>query len=89
MINPKVWATGVSAITLFDPDRSIGSAMIIAAAYGVIGLLSNVIWAWTGTVLRGWLSIGRRLRLFDVTASVLLVASLYPAIHHVRDIFQK
>lgn len=88
VINPKVWATGVSAITLFDPDRSIGAAMIIAAAYGVIGLLSNVIWAWTGTVLRGWLSIGRRLRFFNVTASGLLVASLYPAVHHVRDIFQ-
>jgi len=47
-----------------------------------------MIWAWMGTVLRGWLSVGRRLRLFNVTISILLIASLYPAVHQLWGTFR-
>jgi threonine/homoserine/homoserine lactone efflux protein len=38
------------------------------------------VWAATGTALRHWLSDARRLRAFNITMALLLVASLYPMI---------
>ncbi|MEJ2625899.1 MAG: LysE family translocator [Pseudolabrys sp.] len=81
-VNPKVWATGLSAIALFSPERSFGSVMGIALAFAAIGLASNAIWTWMGTVLRLWLTVGNRLRVFNVAMALLLVASLYPVLAH-------
>jgi threonine/homoserine/homoserine lactone efflux protein len=81
-VNPKVWATGLSAITLYAPEHSPLSVMLVAAAFAVIGLASNAVWTWMGTVLRRWLSVGHRLRMFNVIMATLLVASLYPVFFH-------
>ncbi len=77
-VNPKVWATGLSAIALFAPDRSLPSVLAVGVAFAVIGLAANATWTWMGTVLRLWLTVGRRLRIFNITMAILLVASLYP-----------
>lgn len=79
-VNPKVWATSLSAITLFAPERVLVSVMLVALAFAVIGFASNTIWAWMGTVLQRWLTVGRRLQLFNAIMAVLLVASLYPVL---------
>lgn len=81
-VNPKVWATGLSAITLFAPERSFASVFVIAMAFAIIGMASNAIWTWTGTALRCWLTVGYRLRVFNGTMALLLVASLYPVLFH-------
>lgn len=81
-VNPKVWATGLSATSLFSPDRSFASVMLVALAFGMIGLISNAIWTWMGTVFRHWLTVGHRLLVFNVTMALLLVGSLYPVLFH-------
>ncbi|MCQ6255349.1 LysE family translocator [Pseudomonas sp. Q11] len=78
-VNPKIWATGFSAITLFAADRMLTSVILVAMAFAVIGLASNAIWTGLGTALRHWLS-GVRLRAFNIAMALLLVGSLYPVL---------
>ena len=79
-VNPKVLALGLSAVTLYAPDHSFGSVALVAGTFAVIGFLANSIWAWAGTVLRRWLSNRTRLRVFNGTMALLLIASLYPVL---------
>lgn len=77
-VNPKVWGLGLTAITLYAPEKSLTSVAVIAFTFGAVGLSSNSLWAWSGMALRDWLSDGNRLRIFNITMAILLVASLYP-----------
>jgi threonine/homoserine/homoserine lactone efflux protein len=75
-VNPKIWATGFSAVTLFATDRLPTSIILVAMVFAVIGLASNAVWAGLGTALRHCMP-GVRLRVFNITAALLLVISLY------------
>lgn len=79
-VNPKSWAMGLSAITLYAPDRSPLSVAIIASAFALVCFPAISIWAWLGTVVRQWLSNKVRLRIFNIAMAVLLVGSLYPVL---------
>lgn len=79
-VNPKAWAMGLSAITLYAPDRSLLSIMLVAAAFALVCFPAISIWAWLGTVVRQWLSSARRRRAFNIAMAALLVASLYPVL---------
>ncbi len=79
-VNPKVWATGLSAITLYAPDTSFSSITLVAGILAAAGLSSNSLWAWIGTFVSSWLSTGTRLRVFNISMALLLIASLYPAL---------
>lgn len=79
-VNPKAWAMGLSAITLYAPDRSFVSIAIVAGAFAFVCFPANSVWAWVGTMVRRWLSNARRLRAFNVTMALLLISSLYPVL---------
>lgn len=79
-VNPKAWTMCLSAITLYAPDRSLLSVAIVAGAFALVCLPAISVWAWFGTVVRQWLSNTTRLRAFNITMAVLLVASLYPVL---------
>ncbi|MEO1952737.1 LysE family transporter [Thioclava sp.] len=79
-VNPKAWAMCLSAITLYAPDRSLLSVAIVAGAFALVSFPAISVWAWLGTVVRQWLSNATRLRVFNITMSALLVASLYPVL---------
>ncbi|MEN3793401.1 LysE family translocator [Fulvimarina sp. MAC3] len=79
-VNPKAWAMGLSAITLYAPDRSLLSVAIVTAAFAIVCFPAISLWTWVGTVVRRWLSNARRLRVFNVTMALFLVASLYPVL---------
>lgn len=76
-VNPKIWATGSSVVTLFAGDRQFTSILTVAIAFALIGMVSNAIWAGMGTALRHWLS-APRLRAFNIAMALLLVVSIYP-----------
>ena len=77
-VNPKAWAMGLSAITIYAPDRSLPSVMLVAAAFAIVCFPAISVWAWLGTVVRQWLSSQRRRQVFNITMAALLVGSLYP-----------
>ncbi|MDM7459429.1 MAG: LysE family translocator [Paracoccus sp. (in: a-proteobacteria)] len=77
-VNPKAWAMCLSAITIYAPDRSLPSVLLVAAAFLLVSLPAISVWAWLGTVIRLWLSSPRRLQIFNQTMAALLILSLYP-----------
>ena len=82
LVNPKVWATGLSAVTLFAADRAFLSLVTVAVTLSAAGLGSNTLWAAAGTVFQSWLQAGWRLRVFNVLMAAALVASLVPGFVH-------
>lgn len=79
-VNPKVWALGMAAVAIFAPLYIPLNVFVVAVTFALIGLLSNSAWGWFGTVIRQFLLGGRRLRIFNIGAALLLVASMIPAL---------
>ncbi len=78
-VNPKAWVMAVSSMALYtDPERYWFSVLIVAAIFAIINVPSVSLWAGMGVGLRGFLANPQRLRIFNVTMAVLLVASLWP-----------
>jgi threonine/homoserine/homoserine lactone efflux protein len=79
-VNPKAWAMALTAITAYAPDRNLMAIVIVAVIFGLINLPSVLIWVLMGLRLRNWLAVPRRLRAFNLSMAVLLVASVAPMI---------
>lgn len=79
-VNPKAWAMGMSAITLYAPSHSFVSLLLIAIFFIIVGLPAISIWALSGRMLRDFLSDQVRHRAFNACMAIFLVASLYPLI---------
>lgn len=81
-VNPKAWFMATTAISAYAPqDRGLvlGSLMV-AGIFAATNLPAVTIWAWIGVQLRRWLGTARRLRVFNITMALLLVASLWPVL---------
>jgi threonine/homoserine/homoserine lactone efflux protein len=81
-VNPKAWSMGVYAITNFAMDdggtRTLFAVCVVAFAFVLVNFPSVTIWAVLGQQMRRFLTSPRRLRAFNVTMAVLLVATLVP-----------
>ena len=78
-VNPKAWYMAIYAQTNFAPEQSgYWGALAVALVFAVVNLPSVTVWAAMGTKLRRWLDGPGRLRAFNITMALLLVASLYP-----------
>lgn len=78
-VNPKAWVMAISAMAAYTvPDHYWMSVLIIGFVFAVINFPTVSSWAGFGSVLREWLSHPVRLRVFNITMAVLLVASLWP-----------
>lgn len=79
-VNPKTWTMALTAISIFAPDRSITAIFWVALVFGLINLPSVSTWTLLGGQMWRILSSPTRLRLFNVSMALLLVASLYPVV---------
>ncbi len=79
-VNPKAWYMAITAITAYAPqDRGVFmGALIVALVFAATNFPSVSVWAWLGVQVRRLLGTPQRLRVFNITMAVLLVASLYP-----------
>ncbi len=78
-VNPKAWTMALTAISVYTvPSVGIWGIFLVGVVFGAINLPSVGLWAWMGQQLRKVLEGPRRLRAFNITMAVLLVASLYP-----------
>lgn len=78
-VNPKAWVMAVTAMAVYvDPDSYVWSVMLIGLVFAAVNLPSVSTWAGFGSVLREWLSVPVRLKWFNITMAVLLIASLWP-----------
>ncbi|RMC32999.1 LysE family translocator [Paracoccus alkanivorans] len=77
-VNPKAWAMALGALSAYA--AGVGGALVVGAVFAVINLSSVSIWAISGQGLRRLLTTPVRLRLFNITMAVLLVASMLPVL---------
>ena len=81
-VNPKAWVMGMSAVTLYAPDRNLGAVLLIAAMFGLVCIPANSVWILLGQEVRRLLHRPGLLRAFNWTMAALLVASLIPVVYH-------
>ena len=79
-VNPKAWYMAVFAVTNYAPETTLAACAIVAIVFACTNLPSVSVWAWMGQELRRWLTNPARLRAFNWTMAVLLVASLIPVL---------
>tara|TARA_R110001599_G_scaffold120797_2_gene291966 strand:- start:197 stop:664 length:468 start_codon:yes stop_codon:yes gene_type:complete len=80
-VNPKAWAMGLSAITLYAPNKTLVSVLIVASVFAVVSFPAISVWAWLGIMVRQWLNSHTRYRVFNISMALLLIASLYPVLN--------
>lgn len=78
-VNPKAWVMAITAMTVYtgQPDF-ITSVFIVCGAFVVINFPSVSVWCGFGVWLREFLSEPSKLRVFNISMALLLVASLWP-----------
>jgi len=79
-VNPKAWFMALSAITLYAGGREPTAILWVAGAYCVVSSISTTSWTALGQQMRRYLSTPSRLRAFNWTMAVLLVATLIPVL---------
>ena len=79
-VNPKAWAMALTAVTVYTESRSLAEIVFVAAFFGAVNLPSVGSWTLLGQAMRRLLDEPGRLRRFNVTMALLLVASLYPVL---------
>jgi len=80
-VNPKAWTMALTAVTAYTiPSQPILSLLLIAGIFGLVNLPSVSSWALMGVQLRRFLDDPLKLRIFNVTAALILVATLYPIV---------
>lgn len=77
-VNPKAWAMALTAVSVYAPSQSVAAITLVALIFGAINLPAVGSWTLLGQQMQRFLTSPRRLRIFNVTMAVLLVASLYP-----------
>jgi threonine/homoserine/homoserine lactone efflux protein len=78
-VNPKAWVMAVSAMATYTDARNYTvSVLIVGLAFAIVNFPSVSTWAGFGSALRQWLSDPVRLKWFNVSMALLLVASLWP-----------
>jgi threonine/homoserine/homoserine lactone efflux protein len=80
-VNPKAWVMAIGGVTTYAAIATFPwNAMVMAALFGALGLVSSGIWVSFGHGLQRILTSPRAVRVFNWTMAALLVASLYPVL---------
>ena len=78
-VNPKAWVMAVTAMSTYLPARAQPTDVLaVALLFGVINLPCVACWAGGGAALRRFLQDPLRLRVFNISMALALLASLYP-----------
>lgn len=78
-VNPKSWVVGASAAATFAAAAAqapLLRASVIAGLFAAAATVGCGIWMASGALLRHWLQIPRRAKLFNRTMGVLLAVSV-------------
>lgn len=79
-INPKAWTMALTAISVYAPSKSMESILLVGVIFGAINLPSVGIWTVLGQQLNRFLTSDIKLKIFNITMALLLIASLYPMV---------
>jgi threonine/homoserine/homoserine lactone efflux protein len=83
-VNPKGWTSSLSAISAYTvPDQYLPTMLLVAATFVAWSPVAVIVWTAFGMQLKSVLSDPGRVRTFNVTMALVLVASLWPAVAEV------
>ena len=71
----------LTAISVYAPTRDMGAVLMVAVIFGAVNLPSVSTWTVLGQKIRVILTNPARLRAFNITMALLLVATLFPVIY--------
>lgn len=78
-VNPKAWVMCVTAMTAYLPaDATVPHVLLLGSLFTVTGIPCVGAWAAFGSGMRKFLQDPLKLRIFNHTMALALVASLYP-----------
>lgn len=79
-VNPKAWTMALTAISVYAPTKSLVAVLWIAIVFGLINLPCISSWIVLGQKIQAVLTNPRRMRVFNISMALLLIASLYPTL---------
>ncbi len=82
-VNPKAWVMALSAISIYSPEHRLSQVVLIALAFGVVNIPCVSTWVMAGHQMQRFLTNKVRLRTFNVTMAILLIASLVPVLRSI------
>lgn len=79
-VNPKAWVMAVGAVLTYTSPLGAYSLQVflIALLFFLFGSPCSMVWVFCGQYLRRYLGRPQRLKAFNITMSLVLVASLIP-----------
>jgi threonine/homoserine/homoserine lactone efflux protein len=78
-VNPKAWVMCMTAMSAYLPmDATVPQVLLLGGLFTVLGIPCVGLWAAFGSGMRRFLQDPLKLRLFNTTMALALVASLYP-----------
>lgn len=78
-VNPKAWVMAMTAMSTYLPGNAVAlQVLLLSVLFMAINLPCVAAWATFGNAMRAHLQHPRRLRLFNLSMAVALLASLYP-----------
>lgn len=81
VLNPKAWAVAlIVTVSYTDPNDHMRSLIAMILLFAVVNLPSISLWAISGNLLQTTLQQGRRLAVFNIVMSLLLVGSMIPVL---------
>lgn len=80
-VNPKAWAMALTALTVYTPSPGFAMVVLVALICGLVNTPSVFIWVVLGSQLQRLLHSQTRLRIFNYTMALLLLATLYPVVN--------
>lgn len=75
-VNPKAWSMSLSAISLYAPNKTLLSVVVVALVFGLINLPCVSSWTLLGQKLQKALEKPIHLRIFNISMALLLVVSV-------------
>jgi threonine/homoserine/homoserine lactone efflux protein len=87
-VNPKAWFMAISAITTYASSAAdvaggtskLSQVLLVVLIFGVVNFPLVACWGLFGSAMRRFLQDPKKLKIFNVTMALLLVASLYPIV---------
>lgn len=77
-VNPKGWSMALTAVSVYNPNNSWFGLTIIALVYALANVPSVSFWTVAGQKLQHFLTTPVRVRTFNYSMALLLVASTIP-----------
>lgn len=79
-VNPKAWAMALTAVTVYAPSQTMAAIGLVGIVFGLVNIPSVGSWTLLGQQMRRLLNSPSRLRAFNITMAILLIASLAPIV---------